>query len=308
MATQSFYYSNLAVDGTIGNSGGIAIGGGSVWLTGSAPSGYPTQYPFRLVLGGSEVVHVTAGSGTSGTPWTITRGQDGTSAAAWPQGTLVQHRATAADFTTARLHEGSVQADTPHNLPSSAWTGAIWAAIDETVTSGNQLTKTISGISGSYKHLILIINGRGSRADLQSDDVTMTFNGDTGAKYSYVTTSATNISGGGTGALGAVSDFTASAVTSLPVVRINTALAGSGVNAGGGWAFIPNYSASTFGKMFWSQSGAGNGTSAMVDYRSRLGWWTPTAQAAITSITLTAPGGGSNYFINGTFIGLYGLS
>jgi hypothetical protein len=275
----------------------------------SAPSGYPSQFPFRLVLGGSEVVYVTSGSGTSGTPWVIQRGRDGTTAAAWTGGgtaTTVQHRATADDFTQSRLHEGSVAADLPHGLPAGAWATSVWATIQETVTAASQITVSIPTIPGTYKHLMLVVNGRGLSAALQADDVLMTLNGDAGAHYSYVTTSCTNISGSTTGAIGAVSDFTASAVTSWPVVRINCNLAGSAVNAGGGTAFIPNYAAATFGKMFWSQSGAGNGSSAMVDYRSRMGWWTPVAQAAVTSMLLTSPA--SAGFVNGTFVGLYGLS
>jgi hypothetical protein len=40
--------------------------------------------------------------------------------------------------------------------------------------------------------------------------------------------------------------------------------------------------------------------------RTRAGWFNPASQAAVTSITLTAPGGLD--FANGTFLGLYGLS
>jgi hypothetical protein len=305
MPTQAWYYSNLAVDGTIGNVGGISSVATTMFLT-SAPSGYPSQFPFQLVLGGSEVVTVTSGSGTSGTPWVITRHADGTTASAWAQGATVQHRAVANDFTLSRLHEGSVQADLPHGLPTGAWSTSVWATIQETVTSASQTTVSISSIPGTYKHLMLVVNGRGLSAALQADDVLMTLNGDAGAHYSYVTTSCTNISGSTTGALGALSDFTTSAVTSWPVVRINCNLAGSAVNAGGGTAFIPNYSGATFGKMFWSQSGAGNGSAAMVDYRSRMGWWTPAAQAAVTSMLLTSPA--SAGFVNGSFVGLYGLS
>jgi hypothetical protein len=306
VATQSFFYSNNAVDATIGNAGSLAIGGTTLFVTGSAPTGYPASFPFRLTLGGTEVVHVASGAGTSGTPWVISRGQDGTTAQAWPQGTLVQHRATQGDIQLSRLHEGSVAADLPHGLPAGAWATSVWGTIQETVTAASQATVSIGSIPGTYKHLMLIINGRGNSAALQADDVLMTLNGDAGAHYSYVTTSCTNISGGTTGALGAVSDFTTSAVTNWPVIRINCSLAGAAVNAGGGTAFIPNYSGSTFGKMFWSQSAAGNGTTAMVDYRSRMGWWTPVAQAAITSMLLTAPGGST--FKDGTFVGLYGLS
>lgn len=306
MATQSFFYSNNAVDGTVGNVGGISSAATTMFLT-STPTGYPASFPFRLVLGGSEVVHVTAGAGTSGTPWTIARGQDGTSASAWAQGSTVQHRAAAGDFSLSRLHEGSVQADLPHGLPTSAWATALMAAINETTLATAAATYNVSSIPATYKHLILVVNARCTEATVQADDIAMTLNGDTGAHYSYLTMFATNITGTTTtGALAAPSDNTASAVANWPVMRINAASAGAAVNAGGGFAWIPNYSQATFSKMFQSLSGAGNGSTAMVDGRWRMGWWTPTAQAAINQITLTAPGGSN--FVAGSFFGLYGWS
>lgn len=307
MATQSFYYSNTAVAGFLGAT--ITSTGTSVYMT-STPSGYPATFPFRLVLGGSEVVYVTAGAGTSGSPWTVTRGQDGTTNQAWTGGgtaTSVQHEATAADYTTSRLHEGSVQADLPHGLPSSAWNTAPLASISKQVLGSAATTVTFSSIPATYSTLMLVVQARGSETSLQADDLTCTVNGDGGAHYSYLTFSATNISGGTTGALGAVSDFTASSATSWPLVRINTSLAGSSVNAGGGFVYFPNYANATFGKMFWSMSAAGNGSAAMVDGRTRFGWWTPLTQAAISSLTLTAPGGGSNTFAAGSYFQLFGM-
>jgi hypothetical protein len=307
LATQGTYYSNTAVDGFLGAS--ISNSATSLFLT-TSPSGYPGQYPFRLVLGGTEVVYVTAGAGTSGSPWTVTRGQDGTTASAWTGGgtaTTVQHRATAADFTTSRLHEGSVQADLPHGLPSSAWNTAPMASISKQVLASAATTVTFSSIPATYSSLMLSVLARGSETSLQADDLTCAVNGDVGAHYSYLTFSATNISGGGTGSLGAVSDFTTSAATSWPLARINTSQAGSSVNAGGGMVFFPDYTGTTFGKMFWSMSGAGNGSSAMVDGRMRMGWWTPATQAAISSLTLTAPGGGANTFLAGSYFQLFGI-
>lgn len=307
MATQSCFYSNTAVDGYLGAS--ISNAATSLYLT-SAPSGYPVQYPFRLVLGGAEVVYVQSGSGTSGAPWVVTRGQDGTTAQAWTGGgttTTVQHRATAADFTTSRLHEGSVQADLPHGLPSSAWQAAPMSSISKQVLAAAATTVTFSSIPATYSSLMLVIQARGSETSLQADDLTCTVNGDVGSHYSYLTFSATNISGSGTGALGSVADFTASAATSWPLARINTSLAGAAVNAGGGTVMFPNYTGTAFGKMFWSLSGAGNGSSAMVDGRMRMGWWTPATQAAISSLTLTAPGGGANTFLAGSYFQLFGI-
>ena len=306
MATQSFFYSNLAVDNFIGNVGGISNSATSMFAT-TTPSGYPASFPFRLVLGGSEVVYVTAGAGTSGSPWTITRGQDGSTAQTWTQNTTIQHRATQGDFQLSRLHEGSVQADLPHGLPNSAWLTSAVASLFSSTLASAAATFSISSIPGTYKNLLLVINARVTESTVQADDVAMTVNGDTGAHYSYLTLFATNITGATTtGALGAVSDNTSSAAANWPVMRVNAASAGAAVNAGGGLAFIPNYAAATFGKMFWSISGAGNGSTAMVDGRWRLGWWTPATQAAITSITLTAPG--SSNFTAGSFVELYGVN
>jgi hypothetical protein len=307
LATQGFFYSNTAVDGFLNTS--ISSAATSMFLT-TTPSGYPSQFPFVLVLGGSEVVYVTAGSGTSGSPWTIQRGKDGTTAQAWTGGgttTSVQHRAVADDFTLSRLHEGSVQADLPHGLPSSAWQAAPLASISKQVLASAATTVTFSSIPATYSSLLLLVQARGSETSLQADDLTCVVNGDVGAHYSYLTFSATNISGSGTGALGSVADFTTSAVTSWPLARINTALAGSSVNAGGGSVWFPNYTGTAFGKMFWSMSAAGNGSAAMVDGRMRMGWWTPATQAAISSLTLTAPGGGANTFLAGSYFQLFGV-
>lgn len=305
MATQSFFYSNNAVDGTIGNVGGISNSATSMFLT-SAPTGYPASFPFRLALGGSEVVNVTAGAGTSGSPWTIARGQDGTTASSWAQGSTVGHRITQGDVQLSRLHEGSGQADLPHGLPSAAWNAASFTSLATSTLASPAATLTASSIPSTSKHLLLILNARITEATVQADDVAMTLNGDTGAHYSYLTLFATNVTGSTTtGALGAVSDNTASAVANWPAFRVNAASAGAAVNAGGGMLLIPNYAGATFGKMFWSISGAGNGSSAMVDGRWRVGWWTPTSQAAISSLTLTAPGGSN--FTAGSMFQLVGL-
>jgi len=305
MATQSFFYSNNAVDNSIGNVGGISNSATSMFLT-TSPTGYPASFPFRLVLGGSEVVHVTAGAGTSGSPWTIVRAQDGTTASAWAQSSTVWHRITQGDVQLARLHEGSGLADLPHGLPAAAWATSALSSITSSTLGAPAATFTASSIPGTFKNLLLVVNCRLSEATVQADDIAMTLNGDTGAHYSYLTLFATNITGTTTtGALGAVSDNTANAQANWPAFRANASSAGATANAGGGLLFIPNYAGATLNKMFWSISGAGNGSTAMVDGRWRLGWWNPTSQAAVTSLTLTAPGGGN--FNAGSFFQLYGL-
>jgi hypothetical protein len=305
MATQAFYYSNTAVAGTIGNTGGISNSGLSLYLT-STPSGYPSSFPFKLTLGGLEVVYVASGAGTSGSPWVLSaRGQEGTTAQSWPQTTTsVQHQATAGDFTTASLHEGSVAADLPHGLPAGAWLTAAMATIVETTFASSGGAFTWSSIPATYKHLILICQARLTETTLQSDDIGVQLNGSAAAVYSYLTISGTNISGATTGALTQAA-ATGFAVTSWPMFRVAASESGAAVNAGGGLALIPNYTSTAFNTMFVGLSGMGDGTSAAVDGRMRWGWFNPASQTAITSITITPPSGN---FLTGSFFGLYGLS
>lgn len=311
MPTQDYYYSDTAVAGELG--AGISNSATSIYLS-STPTGYPSSYPFRLVLSpnGSinsgqspELVKVTAGSGTSGSPWTIVRGQNGTTAQAWSANATVTHEASAEDFTLSSLHRGSVAADLPHGLPAAAWLTSAFAAIHETTLGAAQASVTWTSIPQTYSHLAIIVQARISETTVQSDDLTCSINGDSGAYYSYLTMFATNISGAGTVSLPAPGDFAASAVTSWPFMRVAASLAGSSVNAGGGFALIPNYTSTAFNKMFWSISGMGDGTSAAIDGRVRFGFYNPAAQAAVTELTLTAPG--SSNFNTGSFFGIYGL-
>jgi hypothetical protein len=300
MSTPAFNYSNNSVNNTLGAA--ISNSATSMYCT-SAPSGFPGTFPFRVVLGGTEVVHVTAGAGTAGTPWTITRGQDGTAASAWPISTTLVHELTAGDLSLSRIHEAAQQAQLPHGLPATAWQASAFATLNETTmpnSTSNLLTW--SSIPQTYKNLLIIVSGRLTENTVQSDDVTCTINGDTANNYNYLTFSATNISGSTTGALSAVGDFTGNAAN-WPLARMSASLSGTAVNVGGGFAIIPNYSAAAFNKSFYGISGA-NGGNNMTDGRLRFGFYNPGTQAAITTLALTAPNGN---FVLGTFFGLYGF-
>lgn len=308
---QAYYYSNLAVAGTIGNTGGISNAATSVFLS-STPSGYPSQFPFKLVLdlgqANEEIVKVTAGNGTSGTPWTIVRAWDGTTASSHAQTTgTVTHMITAEDETLSRQHEAlSGSTSGAHGLPASAWVSAAFAAINETTLSNSTTAAvTWSSIPNTYLHLLIIVQGKFTETTAQADDVLVRLNGDSGALYSWLSQFASNASGGSTGAL-VGGQSTSSAVTSWPMLRMGASQSGVAANAGGGWAIIPNYTSTTFNKGFYSLSGAGDGSTPFVDMRLRCGWYNPASQTAISSITLTAPG--SLFFTSGTFLGLYGLS
>lgn len=306
---QAFYVSNTAVSATLGNTGGISNSASSFFVTGSSPVGYPSQFPFRIVFAKGtateEIVTVTSGSGTSGTPWQITRGQDGTTQQAQSQGATVDHMVTAGDINNSYIHAALGSGSSPHGLPASAWTSGTFNVINETVVPNNTTsTITWSSIPGTYSHLLIVVQGRLNETTLQSDDVWLTINGDSSLVYAYLTDYVTNIKGSGTSAL-TYGRYATHAVTAWPIIRISASLSGTAVNSGGGWCVLPNYANSTFNKMFVSQSGAGSGSGAMVDGRTRWGWYNPASQSSINSLTLACPG--SSEFLQGSFAGLYGL-
>ena len=89
-------YSNTALDTTLTG----AIGAGDLSLTVASAAGWPAV-PFAAVLdpGSATVEEVVQVTGAAGTTWTVTRGFDGTTAAAHSAGATVRHAAIAGDFT-----------------------------------------------------------------------------------------------------------------------------------------------------------------------------------------------------------------
>lgn len=292
MPTQSFFYSNTAVPSVLG--AGISNSATTLYLN-TTPTGYPASYPFRLVLfpNGSvnagqspEVVYVTAGAGTAASPWTVTRGQDGTTAASWLADASVQHEAAAGDFTLSRLHEGSVQADLPHGLPVGAWLGSAISVLFTQTLAAAAASVAINSIPATYSHLLLVAEARCTES-VNSDYIFCTVNGDSGSNYSWVDVEGTSHT----------------STTSWGILRISGSSLASPAG-GGGFAFLPAYSGNTFNKQFLSMSGAGNAGNIFKSLN--MGFYTPASQLAISSLTLTAPAGSN--FTTGSFFALYGLS
>jgi hypothetical protein len=306
--TQWRYYSNLAVADTLAVPGGgnLSTSATSLYAGSGAPVGYPTSFPFTLCLepgtSNFELVSVTAGAGTAATPWTVTRAYDGTLAKSHVAGTPIAHTWSAGDLTTAALHYAMGSGSGVHGLPASAWSGNACATINET-TLANSTTNVISwsGIAATWEHLLIVVQARLTETTALTDDITLTFNGDTGAHYSYLSVSATNISGSMVGPAAA----TAFSVGGIPAFRVNASQGGAPANAGGGFAYVPNYNSAAYNKQAYAMSGGGNGTSAMVDGRLRWGFWNPASQAAVTAVTLTAPAGSN--FLTGSEFTIYGI-
>ena len=89
------YYSSIAVRTTLSS----AINSSTTSITVAAVTGFPTSYPYTLVIdegiSTQEIVTVTAGSGTT---LTVTRGSDGSTAVAHSSGATVNHGVSARDY------------------------------------------------------------------------------------------------------------------------------------------------------------------------------------------------------------------
>lgn len=297
------YYTNLAVPDTL--AAGINNSATSIVAGSGAPVGYPSQFPWTLRLdpntSSEELVSVSSGAGTSGTPWVVVRGYDGTTAKSHSSDAGIQHGMSAGDLTMAALHYAMGSGSGVHGLPASAWSTAALANLqDTTLANSSTSVVTFSSIPQTYSHLLLVAQGRLTETTDQANDALLTFNGDTAARYANVTWAVANPSGSiasGTG--------NAYASSSTPVFRFLASQAGSNVNAGGGFAFIPNYANAAFNKLVYSLSGGGNGTTSLVDMRTRIGIYNPVTQAAVTSLSLAAAAG--NY-LTGTRFTLYGIA
>jgi hypothetical protein len=298
------YYSNVAVQDTLAST--ISNSATSIVAGSGSPQGYPTSFPFTLSLepgsANFELVSVSSGAGTSASPWVVTRGYDGTLARSHNAASTLVHAWSANDLTTAAQHYAMGSGSGVHGLPASAWAGNATVTINET-TLANSTTNVVtwSGIPGTYEHLLIVVQARLTETTALTDDIVLTFNGDTGAHYSYVSEATTNIGGPLAGPTGT----SAYAVTSIPLFRVAASQGGAPVNSGGGFAVVPNYNSAAFNKNVYGMSGAGNGTSSMVDGRLRWGFWNPTSQAAVTAVTLTAPAGSN--FLTGSEFCLYGI-
>lgn len=133
------YYSSTAARTTLASG----VDGSTVTLSVTAVSGWPTQYPYTLIIDkdtvNEELVSVSARSGTT---LTVTRGVDGTSGVAHNAGAVVEHGVSARDFDEPNDHVNSSSA--VHGL-----SGTVVGTTDtQTLTN-----KTLSGSSNTFSNI-----------------------------------------------------------------------------------------------------------------------------------------------------------
>jgi len=166
MPSPSRYYSSTAAKTTLA----VAIDAVSASIQLATASGLPSQYPFTLILekdtANEEIINVT---GLVGTNYTITRGQDGSTAKAHNIGAIVEHGVSARDFTESRAHE---VASSAHNVTGDiVGTNGTQTLAGKTLTSPTINTPTIAGatISGAFTSTATITGGTYSSATLGSN-------------------------------------------------------------------------------------------------------------------------------------------
>jgi hypothetical protein len=141
MATR--YYSSVAAETTLVAS--ITNGNTSIQI--ASATGLPALTPFTLALdyeaATEELVEVTA---VAGTTLTVTRGIDGTSAAAHNAGARVRHVSSARDFSDSRTHENT--ATNVHGLA----VGSAVVGTNDTQTLSN---KTLNNATGTLSNVDL---------------------------------------------------------------------------------------------------------------------------------------------------------
>lgn len=126
------YYSSTAVDTTLSSQ----ISSSATSLTVGSVTGYPTQFPFTIVIdpdtANEELCEV---SNVSGTVMTVTRAFDGTTAVGHAAGAVVKHVLSASDLAEPQSH---IAASTQvHGLAASS---AVVGTLDAQTIKRKSLT------------------------------------------------------------------------------------------------------------------------------------------------------------------------
>jgi hypothetical protein len=166
MGTPARYYSSTAVTTTLAAS----IGASDTSLQVASSSGFPSSYPFTLLLekdsANEEIVTVLA---IVGSAYTVTRGVDGTSARSHSAGTSVEHGVSALDFTDFRSHQAA--AANVHDIGATA--SVVGTDTTQTLTNKTLTSPTINAatVSGSVTSTATITGGTVNPTTLQQGGV-----------------------------------------------------------------------------------------------------------------------------------------
>lgn len=204
--------------------------------------------------------------------------------------------ATGLDNTDADDVQEAI-ADLDVAITASGGGGGNWTMLSDSLLGSDTASFDFTSISGSYKHLAIVINGRSTRAGQVLDFVTMRFNNDSGSNYDGFWMQFFN----GFATTAGAEDVGATSFAHALLAPAASSATGSSM---GGEILISNYAATTFNKNFTSEHHASL-TQASGNIRRCVssGEWRSTA--AITRVTI-APANGN--WKAGSRATLYGLS
>lgn len=303
--TQNRYYSNIANITTLNNTSGLFPSDTTMAVV--STTGWPTSFPFLARIEpdtvNEELVLVTGGLGTLGTPYVITRAYDGTSAKSHAKGVTVEHGFAQIDFQEPQLHLNLTgSASGAHGLPANAWLGGTEQLIASTVL-GASGTITFSSIPSTFSHLKIYVaavsNDTGGNG---FSDLAIQFNNDTASDYSYHFVTMVNST--------TVSGISSAGATSAHCGFVTNGGLNPTSSAGVGISVIelPFYSLASFSKQLTYASHASSGIGAPNNFQTGSGggiWGNNTA--AISTIKLS-PVNAPNTFATGSRAFLYGIS
>lgn len=166
-------------------------------------------------------------------------------------------------------------------------------SIFDTTLGGSAANVDITGIVGTYAHLMLVVYGRSDAAAAVIEPSLIRLNGDAATNYDYQV-----LHGTASSAL-AVENF---AVSSAQIGNVPASSAG--VNLFGcQLVFIPHYAGTSNNKALVALSSSKTGTTtSLMDVAISACFW--RSSAAITRITLLPAAGN---FVAGTRVTLYGM-
>lgn len=178
-----------------------------------------------------------------------------------------------------------------YDQPSGGGGGGDFVRLYDNVLSSSSSSVTISSISGSYKHLRLMVTGRGTDSSTEVT-VRLQFNSDTNSNYGYA-----RQSGNSNGS----SDHAGANTNNFIIAGFVAAAGSTSGYVGSCDVTIFDYTNTTFNKSLTSTAMLNSGSVMYSDVWT--GTWRSTS--AINSITVFASAGS---FATGTRITLYGLN
>lgn len=304
---QNRYYSNTAAITSLATTGGISSTATS--FSTASQNGWPTLQPFVARLEpntiNEELVLVTGGVGTSSSPYTCTRGYDGTTAVAHAQGITVSHGICQLDVQDPQVHlnlrSGGVfdqYGFTAHNLPATAWNGSALSPVSSQTISSNQTSITLAMPSSTFNTARIFIRCKTSDSgSSQNTTFNMTVTGGISGSYQHGYY--------GVNQSGAVSGFGSALTASRVGWAANNNIASA---MGYTWIDIPFF-ADTLHHHTWNSFSAislneGFATPSTGPLAITL-FGGNTSSSAITSVTLT-PDSSASWLAPGVFE-VYGL-